>query len=116
MRGLCAVVLTGCIVSQHFGPGVANSSFQAARRDPDPTRDPTKEATQSPWGTEQPAQPGTRRYEVERGFATLAAILAGAFPMLTWYGTFDENLLAPKRARPKPPPRRDEPTPATPRP
>lgn len=108
MRGLCVVVLTGCIVSQHIGPGVLNSSWQQPRRDPDPTRDPTKEQTTSPWVPEsQAAQPGTRRYEVERGFATLAAILAGALPMLTWYGTFEENRLAPRRARPKPPPRRE---------
>lgn len=121
MRSLCAVVLTGCIVSQHFGPGVASSSFQVPRRDPDPTRDPTKEVTQAPWMPERPPEPGTRRYEVERGLATLAAILAGALPMLTWYGTFEENKIAPKRARPRPPPKRESDddsaaTPATPRP
>ena len=99
MRVLSVFVLGGCIVSSHIGPGVM-TNMQAAPRDPDPTRIPNQEQTTSPWVPEsEAAKPGTRRYEAERGLATIAAVLAGAVPMLTWYGTFDENLLGPKRAR-----------------
>lgn len=95
------MLLAGCFVSSHVGVGVMNTGMGQPRRDPDPRRDPNAEQATSPWVPEsEAARPGTRRYELERGLATIAAVLAGAAPMLTWYGTFDENLLAPKRARP----------------
>lgn len=110
------IVLTGCIITDsHIGPGVLNSSWQQPRRDPDPTRDPTREQTTSPWVPEgEAAKPGTNSYEAQRAAATIAAVLAGAVPLLTWYGTFDENLIAGKRggvALPKPDRRRREPMP-----
>lgn len=93
-------MLTGCIVSSHVGPGVLNSSWQQPRRDPDPTRDPTKEQTTSPWVPEgEAAKPGTQEYEAQRAAATIAAVLAGGTPLLTWYGTFDENLIAGRKPR-----------------
>jgi hypothetical protein len=111
MWALCALGLTGCIItSSHVGPGVLGSSFQQPPRDPDPRRDPTKEQTTSLWVPEgEAAKPGTRSYEIQRGAATLAAALAGALPMLTWYGTFDENLIAGRRATVALPTRADHP-------
>lgn len=102
VRGLCIIVLAGCI-SNRLGPGVLRSDWQQPRRDPDPTADFTKEQMTNPWvpeGEAAQAAPGTARYEATRALATAAAIIAGAAPALVWYGLFDENLLAPRTARP----------------
>jgi hypothetical protein len=98
--------LSACIVSSHLGPGVLRSDWQEPRRDPDPTADFTKEQTTSPWVPEtQAVTPGTASYQAQRGLAILAAIVAGAVPMIAWYGTFDENWLGPTSPRPTVTPR-----------
>jgi hypothetical protein len=109
--GACvaAVTLLGCI-SSSVGPGVLREDWQEPRRDPDPFRDPNAEITTSPWAEEAEAECGPiseREEQAERAAAVfLLAVTGNAIPLLTWYGTFEEDPDQRKKLRaPSPAPR-----------
>jgi hypothetical protein len=98
MRAPCAclaiVTWLGC-VSSGVGPGVLREDWQEPRRDPDPFRDPNAEITTSPWAEEAEASCGPiseQEQAAERAAAVfLLAVTGNAIPLLTWYGTFEED-------------------------
>lgn len=105
MSGSIAVVGVTCLcasacVSSRVGPGVFRQDWFEPSRDPNPMRNPTQEQTANPWaettptGASEPTAADEARLEVSRAVAVAAAVLAGGWlPVLSWYGTFEENRL-----------------------
>lgn len=102
--GACLAVLTtlGCVTNR-LGPGVLREDWQEPRRDPDPFRDPNVEITTSPWAEESEASCGPiteGEQDAERAAAVFVLAMTGnAIPLLTWYGTFEEDPDARRKAR-----------------
>jgi hypothetical protein len=100
---VCILLLAACTTT-YVGPGVMISPrWQEPRRDPDPTVDPTKQATENPWQEQQKASAQTLpSYTAEYAIAaTLAIVLGGFVPMFIWAGTFEENRLGPTQGKPR---------------
>jgi hypothetical protein len=88
---------SGCIAVTNgkVRPGLMRD-FSRSSRDPDPTLNPNAEPTENPWMPEgEAAHPevGSRSELVQTAAAAVAAIAAGAMPMIVFSGTFDENRL-----------------------